>query len=44
MPFEQVLGNPEHLKWWRDVVAFLKKTASVTGDVLKVAGPILAAL
>lgn len=44
LPFEQVLGNPEHISWWRRVIGFLKSAAIVTGDVLKVAGPVLAAL
>lgn len=44
LPFDQVLGNPEHLGWWAKVIGFLKRASYITGEVLKVAGPVLAAL
>lgn len=44
IPFENVLGNPEHIAWWRQVISFLHKTAVTVGHVASVAAPILAAL
>lgn len=43
-PYDQVLGNPEHVAWWRQVISFLHRTAITVGNVASVAAPILAAL